>query len=52
MMFKIYISDSKALDMLAMLAEFRCRVYANKPIKSRTRKIRSTKLYKVVNFPV
>lgn len=52
MMFKVYVPDWAAVDMLAMLAEFKCRVYANKSIKGRTRKVRRTGLYKVVNYPV
>lgn len=51
-MLKIYGNNRMTEEeLLTMLAEFKVRVFINYPIKGRTRKVRGTNLYKVVNFP-
>lgn len=51
-MLKVYASKQTERDMLAFLAEFKCRVFVNRPMKGITRKVRGTQLYKVINFPL
>lgn len=51
-MLKIYASQGVEREMLAFLAEFKCRVYSNKAIKGHTRKVRGAQLHKVINFPI
>lgn len=51
-MIKVYASKLVERDIIAFLAEFRARVYLTYPIKGVTRKVRGTKLYKVVNAPI
>ena len=51
-MLKIYASKSVERNLLSFLGEFKCRTYTNKPYKSITRKVRGTKLYKVINYPL
>lgn len=51
-MIKIYSSRERELEVIDFLAEFRVRAFTTYPIKGRTRKVRGTKLYKVINFPL
>lgn len=52
-MLKVYGNNRNTEhDMLAFLAEFKCRVFVNYPIKGVTRKVRGTTLYRVVNAPI
>lgn len=53
-MLKIYSANRSAeYELLEFLAEFpKHRVFINYPIKGRTRKVRGTQLYRVVNFPI
>lgn len=50
-MLKIYAKKQTEHELLSFLAEFKCRAYVNYPIKGSTRKVRGSKLYKVVSFP-
>lgn len=52
-MMKVYSTKEVERDLLAFLAEFRCRVLLNYPIKGVTKKMRKkASSYKVVNFPI
>lgn len=51
-MIKIYGNKEKEKQIVEFLSEFRVRVYLNYPVKGMTRKVRGTKLYKIINFPI
>ncbi len=52
-MLKIYCNNKATeRELLAFLAEFKCRTFTNSPYKGMTRKVRGTTLYKVVNYPL
>ena len=48
-MIKVYASKETDRELIDLLAEFKCRVFTNYPIKGKTRKVRGTQLFKVVN---
>lgn len=50
-MIKIYSSKEKERAVIDFLAEFRVRAFTSYPIKGRTRKVRGTQMYKIINFP-
>lgn len=53
-MLKIYSSNRQAeQELIEFLGEFpKHRVFVNYPIKGRTRKVRGTGLYRIINFPI
>lgn len=51
-MLKIYASKLEEARLIALLVEFKARVYTSYPIKGVTRKMHKAKLYKVINYPI